>query len=522
MFSTFSIYNSFFDLFLKDFFIIFPSVNIEIYIENELVYDTSPIRKLGKESLIFEGNGMEMRFSELNIKYHGKVFFITFFTAVLLFFIVDATMFILNFFRHKEIRISQFKSKFIANMSHEIRTPMNGIMGMSELLSEIRLDVTPKYYVDTIRSCGESLLNIINDILDMSKLESNLLEINEDVFDVSDLFRSIVKDTWTNFRINERKHKKVKTILIIEQGTSLRVKGDPERVKQILTNLFTNSIKFTKNGSIIITVSSNNVGDKIKLNIEVKDTGIGMKENEISQAFKPFEQFGKTRGPGTGLGLCVCKKISIIMGGSIKCTSKIGVGTTMSLFVFLGKVDDSILNFSRTDYNSINSLDSDSDSDSYSKSNVYYSSFEYFNNLPPVPESIRPLALIVDDVRINRRIISKMLEPMGIDCKFAEDGEKAVQHCLSCKFSIIFMDMIMPIMDGLESTLTIRKQGLNQSTPIIFVTANAQSAAMKSCMDSGGDAFITKPFSKNDIVKKCAEHMTKEETEYVRRFTQQI
>jgi len=521
MFSVFSVYEEYFNSFLHDFFIIFDSVKIEIYIENELIYDIFPNRKLGPDPLIFRRQGVEIRFSKLNLKNHGTVFLIVFFSGMLFFFIIDVTMFVFNFYRFHEIKISKFKSKFIAEMSHEIRTPMNGIMGMADLLSDIKLDVTSKYYVNTIKTCGETLLCIINDILDMSKMEANLLDFNLGIINVSELFISTSKSIWTTFKTHERKERRLETKLIIKEDTFSFLTGDSDRIKQLITNLFTNSIKFTKNGTITITVSSEkHIGNKIRLNIEVNDTGEGMEKKDIVQAFKPFQQIqkGKVRS-GTGLGLSICHRLCKIMNGSIKCKSQIGVGTTVSLFVILEKVNDSILPFSETIFKDISISSFDSDSDSKIVDGSYYSSFEYFNNLSEnYIGPICPSILIVDDIKTNRRIILKMLEPMGIDCNFAEDGEKAVELSLLNKFSIIFMDMIMPNMDGLEATRIIRKEGLNKSTPIVFVTANAQSVALKACIESGGTAFITKPFSKNTIVKTVVEYSTKEEIEYIRRF----
>lgn len=507
-----AIYSTYFEPFFDSLELIFTKVTV--HIGGEKVYDTNDLLPLGKNFLTFVNNGVETRFREFQAGNH--VYLSVLMISFSFCFVIIFTMCYLNFSRFRASTHSDHKSRFIADMSHEIRTPMNGIIGMTELLSELILDPIGSYYVDTIATCGNTLLSIINDILDMSKIESNLIEIRLETIDISKMIISTVNNVWSSYRISERIHQNssVHLILIIKEGTFTHVRGDPLRIVQIITNLLTNSIKFTETGTITITVSNQSMEDeKIKFMVSVEDTGRGMEKQNIETAFKPFRQVGKLNGTGTGLGLCICQKLCRLMEGSIKCTSKINVGTVVSFEVLTERVCSSVIGYTRNVYTVGMTFDRIHKIQEPSN----YSNFKYFKDLKPVDNVSIPRVMVADDVRINRQLISVIFQQMGISCTLCEDGQDCLSRCLTTKFSLIFMDMIMPKMGGIETTKLVRK-GLNKNTPIVFVSANVQAKAIESCLKAGGSSFLTKPISKHNIVETFVEHATVEEKEYVRRF----
>ncbi|CAN0384860.1 unnamed protein product [Pylaiella littoralis] len=360
---------------------------------------------------------------------------------------------------------SEFKSRFIADMSHEIRTPMNGIMGMSELLDEFPLGATEKYYVKTIRSCGKSLMSIISDILDMSKIEAGNMDIIHQEFSMKNLITDTFQDLWVSYRTQSglSRNKLTGTVEIMD-GIPSSLLGDPVRIRQVFTNLITNSMKFTEEGSIQTQVRFASCSDTVgRIHLDVSDTGTGMTKEGVSKAFTPFKQaHSRSDLGGTGLGLNICTHICKLMGGSITCESEIRKGTKMSVVIKLEKVSGhtstSRYEMIRCENGSIDISQAHADSESTS-SNI----MEFFTTLEPIKESSHPQILAVDDVLINRKLLSKMMSTIGIAVSTCDNGLEAVQACDTKKYTLILMDMVMPVMNGVDACRVIKSGGLKKT-----------------------------------------------------------
>lgn len=519
-------YDSFFNQFSQIFTDAFKASDLEVYLGGEVVFDAQPSANLtSTNSLEFDGdNDLVVRVSVLETRGFSDVFFYILVFGIFVVIMVVAVVLLLDAGRKRAIRDSNFKSRFIADMSHEIRTPMNGILGMVELLSELPLDSVSKYYVHTIKTCGATLLGIINDILDMSKIEAGLVEINSDTVNISRKLQDTVENTWATFKVKRGvTSKNLEVVLVIESGIPEQVVCDRGRIQQVLSNILTNAMKFTDRGSIAITISfreppeNKEIGNSGVVEVSVKDTGTGMKQADIPNAFKPFKQVhSRTDMGGTGLGLCICKELCSLMGGQISCTSDIGVGTTVTFSVSVGlTTNKKTIELFRKVYTG-SSIDVFQNA--LGKSSSGSDALESYRLLSPEESSVHPEILVVDDVNTNRYLLCKILSTIGVTAHTCDNGLQAVQMCESKKYSLVLMDMVMPVMDGLEATKAIRSGSLNCTTPVVFVSANAQSGSTTLCKKSGGDGFIPKPISKVSVVDMCMKHSSASEKEYVRRF----
>lgn len=370
---------------------------------------------------------------------------------------------------------AEAKSLFLANMSHEIRTPMNGIIGTLSLFKDDNLSTKQKEMLTTVRSCGETLLTIINDILDFSKIESGKLQIEQVNFDLREAVHEVlilVSNIASERRISIHSH--------FSDTVPQFVIGDAVRVRQILMNILSNAIKFSPdNNEVWVEVISLSEQDGISnLKFSVRDQGIGMTQEEQARLFVAFSQAeeGITRKyGGTGLGLSICAKLLDLMGGSISVESKKHIGSTFSFE----------LSFSE----GTRPLEQKAEAN--------------FDNLS---EQYPHQVLLVEDNMINQIIAQTMLETLGYIVTIANNGQEAVDLFKYHQHSIIFMDMQMPVMDGITATLEILK--LDASVPIIAMTANALNEDKKKCFDAGMKSFITKPIQLNDIAKAIIQVST--------------
>ena len=364
------------------------------------------------------------------------------------------------------------KSNFLANMSHEIRTPMNAIVGMSEFILRDSSDPKAKSHASMIRSSSKTLLSIINDILDFSKIESGKMEIINNYYRLS----SVVSDVnvLIRFRIHE---KPIKLVMDIDRKIPDEQYGDEVRIKQILINLLGNAIKFTSNGSITLRIWIDEVpkpGRKYKLYGSVTETGIGIKKDELEKIFDNFTQVDTKRNrsvEGTGLGLAISKNLAEMMGGNLTVASKYGKGTT---FTF------SMLTESRN-MTPVGNLDLLSDS-AFSQ-DVFKASFTLRNTR----------ILIVDDNDLNLKVVSGILAPYKAMVECATCGAEALIKCSKNRYDLIFMDHMMPVMDGVEAAGMIRKMPFGDVTPIVALTANALSGAAQEYIRLGFQDFLSKP-----------------------------
>lgn len=411
----------------------------------------------------------------------------------------------------------ELKGKFITDMSHEIRTPMNGIMGSTEMMLEYPMEDALVEYLRVIRSCGAFLLNIINDILDMSKMEAGMMDICSEDFNLISDTLQVVRNTKISFETSSPTGimENVETSLNICQSFPLQVKGDSIRYRQVLSNIYMNAMRFTDRGSITIHVKCVPVSNTdVTVEISVSDTGIGMSRKNATRCFKSFVQVHPQSRDigGTGLGLSVSKKLLSLMGGSVVCTSEVGKGSTFTLKMKMAGClnknpppDNYRWVFSKENRGFI---DKEILEGLYSESSVSESS----------PEK-EPLVLIVDDNKINRVIASKVLQSFGVPSHTCDNGIQAVELCETIKFSLVLMDMVMPMMDGETATRTIRSSQTNpnRDTPILFLTANVGRHYHDLCIQAGGNAVITKPINKKTLLTSMSALVTKEEASWMKK-----
>lgn len=439
---------------------------------------------------------------------YGRVFITTFFISLFIFIMI--IVFSVKYVQ-KNKREILFKNNFISSMSHEIRTPMNGIMGMTELLLDNTVNETSKQYLSVIMSCGNTLLNIINDVLDMSKINAGMMKISEIDCDITMHILEIVQNSWIS-RINNSENsvsKNVKTILRIDKDFPISLKCDPIRLKQIISNLVTNSLKFTDFGSIEISVwdKENNIY------FCIKDTGVGMSVKNVEKSFKSFQQVHSNRDVGgTGLGLSITKNLVKIMGGNISCKSKLNSGTTINFNI---PVENKIHKKREKSLEWV--FEKTKTIEPYKIEKTYsYIPDEKDISLHSVVES-QPKVLIVDDSRVNRMVLSKMMDKVEVLYDTADDGIQAVERSQIEKYSIIFMDMIMPEMSGDSATSVIKKNkvNLNVNTPVIFLTANITPESKNTCIESGGVEVLIKPFNRSLILEKMIHYFPIEEKKWI-------
>lgn len=363
------------------------------------------------------------------------------------------------------------KSLFLASMSHEIRTPLNGIIGMISLLKTTSLNTEQQDILSIINTSGDFLLNIVNDILDFSKIESGEVILEARNLNLYKLLEDIIK--LFSFKSSE---KSISLVLKIDPKVPQFIIGDQIRIKQILTNLVGNAIKFTHQGTVTLKVDLlDNSTDRVNLSFAISDTGIGMTQNEIKQIFTYFRQaeISTTRKyGGSGLGLAICKNLCALMGGSIRVESTPNVGSTffVSLPFDIGEV--------------IKEVDT---SQAALPSNFDFSSLKI---------------LLAEDNLINQKVASMTLSRIGCHYEIVNNGIEAVEAFKRSKWDIILMDIQMPEMDGIEATRIIREEERKNKVVSSFVaamTADAMPETREKCMDAGMNSFISKPFKPTDL-----------------------
>ncbi len=378
--------------------------------------------------------------------------------------------------RNAALEASRMKSRFLANMSHEIRTPMNGVIGMAELLLDTPLTTAQQDYVETIKSSANELLNIINEILDFSKVEAGKLTLAAIDFDLNRLISEIEKVVTIS-----AKKKGLTLVIKNNSNTAVYFKGDPGRIRQVLTNLLDNAIKFTNHGEVTLQIS---IKPKTKthsqLRFLVTDTGIGIPKKESHKLFKSFSQADSSitqRSSGTGLGLSICKRLVTLMGGKIGVKSHAGKG---SRFWFT-------LDLERTQKPK-----------SQESQKINAESLLSLKN-----QNIR--ILVAEDNPTNQKVVLKMLESLGCHASSVSTGHEVLDALKHASFDLLFMDCRMPDMDGYETTKIIRNSAAFSSyrnTPIIALTASAIKGDMERCLAAGMDDYVTKPIDKNALARK--------------------
>ncbi len=365
--------------------------------------------------------------------------------------------------------IALSKSLFLAQMSHEIRTPMNGVLGITELLGMTELTQQQREYLDTIHGSAHALLTVLNDILDFSKIEAGKLELETISFRLPVLLEELRR----LFRA-QAQSRGVRLHIDLDKNIPRELIGDPVRLRQILTNLVGNAIKFTENGSIGIKVrEKRRIGDRLELEFHVRDTGEGIPKDVLPNLFTEFRQasasVARTHG-GTGLGLAICKRLVELMRGEISADSEPGQGSDFHFTVTLQLVDE------KTQH------------DSTQRRPVM------------VAKSGKKLRLLVaEDNQVNVMIVKGMLETLGLEATLAANGRDALEIATKQSFDLILMDCRMPEMDGIEATERIVDALRDKCPPIVAMTAAVTEEEKRECFKAGMCDLLAKPMKLSDL-----------------------
>jgi signal transduction histidine kinase/CheY-like chemotaxis protein len=362
--------------------------------------------------------------------------------------------------REAALESSRLKTQFLANISHEIRTPLNGILGVTQLLRTMAMPAEAAEYLDVLQSSGESLLAIVNDVLDLSKIEANRLELDSVVFDVPQL----VTNTARTFLPAAQK-KGIELLVEVDAALEGPARGDPTRVGQILSNLVSNAVKFTDEGRVRVTARRM---DRDRVLLAVSDTGPGLPADQHERIFDPFTQAhasSSRRYGGTGLGLTITRRLARLMGGDVRVKSAPGAGSVFEVTLTLPSA-----------------LEVEPLGPALARPS-------------PPPRPLR--VLLAEDNEVNAQLTAAMLQRLGHTVRVVRDGRAAVDAVADGGFELVLMDVSMPVLDGLEATRAIRarerENGGNERIAIVALTANAMKGDDLLCLSAGMDAYLPKP-----------------------------
>jgi signal transduction histidine kinase/CheY-like chemotaxis protein len=359
---------------------------------------------------------------------------------------------------------NEAKSRFLATMSHEIRTPMNGVIGMADLLSRTSLDAEQRQYLKAIMISGRNLVAIVNDVLDLSKIEADQMTLEKRIFNLPELLEEVI-----DLMSGSIQRKELHFAYELSKELPVYVNGDPIRLRQVLLNLLSNASKFTEQGEVTFRiVPVQRGGGAQQVRFQVSDTGIGMSKKQLDTLFTPFRQGDVSiyaKYGGTGLGLAICYRLVKLMGGTISVSSELGAGS--SFYVDLPLPAVGAFPISEDGVSELSTA--------------------------PVREKKKHKILVAEDHPINRQLMKSVLDRLGYDCELAENGEEVLAFLGKGWYDLIFMDIQMPVMDGYETTRQIMVRYPVHRPVIIAMTANALQGDKEKCLLMGMDAYISKP-----------------------------
>lgn len=362
-------------------------------------------------------------------------------------------------------RYNNLQSDFLANMSHEIRTPLNGIIGNTEFLSNLKKDEDPTEYINSIAQSSQMLLSLINNVLDLSKLESNKLELQTTPFSLKTLLKQV-----ESIFLSTVKKKGLNLIFEVDNSLPDFFIGDSNQLKQVLVNLISNAIKFTTYGGVTVTLSGKKVKQHVELYIEVADTGIGISEEQQAQIFSRFYQVQQALNrsyQGSGLGLIISKNLVELMGGAMWIESTLGHGSIFSFSLCLPQAENQAIS----------------------------TTIELEDKLPELT------ILVAEDNEINQKLLKKQLLGFGFEATVVANGKEVLEAISQTNYDLIFMDVQMPVLDGISTTQKIRLNQTIQQPIIIALTANALKDDKIKCLTAGMNDYLSKPISLLDMKK---------------------
>ena len=374
------------------------------------------------------------------------------------------------------------KSQFLATMSHEIRTPMNAIIGFSNLLTEADLTNEQKEHLNLVRVSSHNLLRLIDDILDLSKIEARKVDVEIDEYSLGQLLNSV-----ESLMMPKAEAEGLDFKIIEDGGLPAQIRTDVTRARQCLINLVGNAVKFTREGHVYLRVSLQEIENAPFIRFDVEDTGIGIPQDKQNEIFKTFVQADNSTSRefgGTGLGLAISKRLAELLGGQLTMTSELGKGSVFSLTIPAGLdvAKQLILN----------------------RQNMAKDIKAGMDEVKQAELSGR--ILVAEDARTNQVLIKSLLKRLGLKVTIAEDGNQAVQQALSKQFDLIFMDIEMPNMNGYEATKALRKEGLK--TPIVALTAYAMKGDDEKCFEAGCDGYISKPIENEKLLQTLNKYLS--------------
>lgn len=375
------------------------------------------------------------------------------------------------------------KSDFLADMSHEIRTPINAVLGMNEMILRQSDDEQILEYSSNIKSAGNTLLSLINNILDFSKIEDGKMSLVPVEFDTAELIDALVNS------VSERARAKGLELNIdVDRSVPSRLYGDDVRIGQVITNLLTNAVKYTETGSVTLRIRNNGTdGENVKLRFDVIDTGIGIKEEDLGKLFESFKRIEETRNrhiEGTGLGISIVCKLLEMMDSKLDVESRYAIGSTFGFDLKLRVVDAAPVGEAGSKTKNSSAKD---------KAEHLYA------------PSAR--VLVTDDNDMNLKVATNFLKIFGITPVTCSSGSATIELMRKEKFDIVFLDHMMPEMDGIETLRKLKDEGLTEGTVMIALTANAVVGAEEQYLSAGFDGYLSKPITIEDIEKALAQYL---------------